>query len=378
MEQLYESNFYICGMQHIPYLGATAIRNLIETYGGPFEAWCALQDRNKLKAIIGIQPKKIPAIMKAATQESLAHLHNVLEKYHITWITYLDMLFPARLQEIYNPPAVIFVRGNMDLLKDETFKIAMVGARNCSDYGRNVARYLGRELSNYDVAIVSGGARGIDSHSHEGALANNGQVIIVLGCGLDIVYPPENKQLFDTVIANNGLLLSEYTPGTPPTGKHFPMRNRIIGGLSTVVIVVEARASSGSLITADMANSDGREIYVVPGSILSSAAEGSHWLIRQGAHVLTKAQDLVEDYNLAIRLVDTKGNNVISCKLESETVLDLIPLDTCISVDKLIRKTGIPLQRIQSILLDLEMKHLIEKVQSRGYIKIMGSEVIVH
>lgn len=111
---------------------------------------------------------------------------------------------------------------------------------------------------------------------------------------------------------------------------------------------------------------------------MSSAAEGSHWLIRQGAHVLTKAQDLVEDYNLAIRLVDTKGNNVISCKLESETVLDLIPLDTCISVDKLIRKTGIPLQRIQSILLDLEMKHLVEKVQSRGYIKIMGSEVIVH
>lgn len=378
MEQMYESNFYICGMQHISHLGATSIRNLVETCGGPFEAWCALQDRKILQSIGGIKSQKIPAIMKAATQELLDSLWDLLEKHHITWITYLDVLFPARLQEIYNPPAVIFVRGNIDLLKDDTFKVAMVGARNCSDYGRSVARYIGKELAHYDVAVISGGARGIDSYSHEGVLAGKGQVIIVMGCGLDIIYPPENKRLFDRVIENNGLLLSEYTPGTPPSGKHFPQRNRIIGGLSTAVIVVEAKASSGSLITADMANNEGREVYVVPGSILNNIAEGNHWLIRQGAHVLTKAQDLVEDYNLSLRSVDTKGNNMISYNSESNTVLQSLSTDRCITVDKLIEATGIPLQRLQSILLDLEMNHHIEKVQSRGYIKITRSESIVH
>ena len=129
----------------------------------------------------------------------------------------------------------------------------MVGARKCSDYGRNVALRIGKELAAYNVAIVSGGARGIDSHSHEGALAAKGQVIVVMGCGLDIVYPPENKRLFDAVLKNNGLLVSEYPPGTPPSGVHFPARNRIISGLSQIIIVVEAKASSGSLITADMA-----------------------------------------------------------------------------------------------------------------------------
>lgn len=378
MEQMYESNFYICGMQHISHLGATSIRNLVDTYGGPFEAWCALQDRKKLQSIASIKAQKISAIMKAATPELLASLRDLLEKNHITWITYLDVLFPARLQEIYNPPAVIFVRGNIDLLKDKTFKIAMVGARNCSDYGRSVARYIGKELAHYDVAVISGGARGIDSYSHEGVLAGKGQVIIVMGCGLDIIYPPENKRLFDRVIENNGLLLSEYTPGTPPSGKHFPQRNRIIGGLSTVVIVVEAKASSGSLITADMANNEGREVYVVPGSILNNIAEGNHWLIRQGAHVLTKVQDLVEDYNLCIRSVDTKGSNVISYNSESNIVLQSLSTDRCTTVDVLIKVTGIPLQRLQSILLDLEMNRYIEKIQSRGYIKITRSESIVH
>ena len=254
----------------------------------------------------------------------------------------------------------------------------MVGARKCSDYGRNVALRIGKELAAYNVAIVSGGARGIDSYSHEGALAAKGQVIVVMGCGLDIVYPPENKRLFDAVLKNNGLLVSEYPPGTPPSGVHFPARNRIISGLSQIIIVVEAKASSGSLITADMAANEGREIYVVPGSILSNVAEGNHWLMRQGANILTKAQDIIEDYELKPRVVDTQGSDVLSFKVEWEVVLSTIPTDQCISVGDLIKKTHIPLQRLQSILLDLEMKHMIEKVHSKGYINIIGSDALVH
>ena len=158
--------------------------------------------------------------------------------------------------------------------------------------------------------LFRSGARGIDSHSHEGALSANGQVIVVMGCGLDIVYPPENKRLFDAVLKNNGLLVSEYPPGTPPSGVHFPARNRIISGLSQIIIVVEAKASSGSLITADMAANEGREIYVVPGSILSNVAEGNHWLMRQGANILTKAQDIIEDYELKPRVVEDRKSVV--------------------------------------------------------------------
>ncbi|WP_303939227.1 DNA-processing protein DprA, partial [Veillonella infantium] len=248
-------------MQSISSLGAATIRDLVEKFGNPYEAWCALQNRKNLTKILGIPSTKYRQIEKEATDERLRTIYKALKNWHIEYITYLDVLFPGHLQEIYNPPAVIFVRGNVSLLDDETMKIAMVGARKCSDYGRN-------------VAIVSGGARGIDSHSHEGALAANGQVIVVMGCGLDIVYPPENKRLFDAVLKNNGLLVSEYPPGTPPSGVHFPARNRIISGLSQIIIVVEAKASSGSLITADMAANEGREIYVVPGSILSTVAEG--------------------------------------------------------------------------------------------------------
>ena len=378
MEQQYESNFYIAAMQSITSLGAATIRDLVDNFGGPYEAWCALQTRKNLKSIMGIPSTKYKQIEKEATNERLQNLYKALQNCHIQYITYLDVLFPGRLQEIYNPPAVIFVRGNISLLEDETMKIAMVGARKCSDYGRNVALHLGKELATYNVAIVSGGARGIDSHSHEGTLAGKGQVIVVMGCGLDVVYPPENKRLFDRVLANNGLLLSEYPPGTPPSSVHFPARNRIISGLSSVIIVIEAKASSGSLITADMAANEGREIYVVPGSILSNVAEGNHWLIRQGANVLTKAQDLIDDYDLTPRVVDTQGSDMLSFNMEWKVVLNHIPTDHCISVADLIKYTHIPLQRLQSILLDLEMKRMIEKVHSKGYINIIGSDILVH
>ena len=378
MEQQYESNFYIAAMQSISSLGAATIRDLVKKFGDPYKAWCALKNRKNLTTILGIPSTKYRQIEKEATDERLRTIYKALKNWHIEYITYLDVLFPGHLQEIYNPPAVIFVRGNVSLLDDETMKIAMVGARKCSDYGRNVALRIGKELAAYNVAIVSGGARGIDSHSHEGALAANGQVIVVMGCGLDIVYPPENKRLFDAVLKNNGLLVSEYPPGTPPSGVHFPARNRIISGLSQIIIVVEAKASSGSLITADMAANEGREIYVVPGSILSNVAEGNHWLMRQGANILTKAQDIIEDYELKPRVVDTQGSDVLSFKVEWEVVLSTIPTDQCISVGDLIKKTHIPLQRLQSILLDLEMKHMIEKVHSKGYINIIGSDVLVH
>ena len=215
--------------------------------------------------------------------------------------TFLDKDFPSILNHIYNPPAILFMRGNRALLDKRLNRIALVGARRCSLYGRNVARMLGKELGKYSTIIVSGGARGIDTHGHEGLLASLGYGIVVMGCGLDIVYPRENTKLFDRILQNNGLLVSEYPPGTPPSAKHFPARNRIISGLSRGVIVVEAKGSSGSLITADMAVSEGRDVFVVPCNLLDHTADGNKFLMRNGAFVLTGYEDIVKEYHLTLR-----------------------------------------------------------------------------
>ena len=283
----YDDTIYIAGLQSLYNVGATHVRSFIDDFGGPYEAWQAVKKVENLKPYSHISVGDKRAIAASAKDERLDYIIQKLDEYKMDVTTYLDKDFPSMLEQIYNPPAILFMRGNRALLDKRLNRIAIVGARRCSLYGRNVARMLGKELGKYSTIIVSGGARGIDSHGHEGLLASQGYGIIVMGCGLDIVYPRENSKLFDRVLANNGLLLSEYPPGTPPSAKHFPARNRIISGLSRGVIVVEAKASSGSLITADMAVSEGRDVFVVPCNLLDHTADGNKFLMRNGAYVLT-------------------------------------------------------------------------------------------
>ena len=323
--------------------------------------------------------------------------------------TFLDKDFPSILNHIYNPPAILFMRGNRALLDGRLNRIAIVGARSCSLYGRNVARMLGKELGKYSTIIVSGGARGIDSHGHEGLLASQGYGIIVMGCGLDITYPRENAKLFDRMLQNNGLLLSEYPPGTPPSAKHFPARNRIISGLCRGVIVVEAKSSSGSLITADMAVSEGRDVFVVPCNLLDHTADGNKFLMKNGAYVLTGYEDIVEQYHLTMReyfssehkllptnnkgnkgvkasvqignhsqSVDRKGCSMLSFNVDRSVILNEIPHDRCITVSDILKATRIPLQQLQPLLLELEMEGAIENHPPRGYINMTRSDILVH
>nr|WP_252895935.1 DNA-processing protein DprA [Veillonella rogosae] len=270
---------------------------------------------------------------------------------------------------------------------------------------------LGKELGKYSTIIVSGGARGIDTHGHEGLLASQGYGIVVMGCGLDIAYPRENTKLFDRILQNNGLLISEYPPGTPPSAKHFPpARNRIISGLSRGVIVVEAKASSGSLITADMAVSEGRDVFVVPCNLLDHTADGNKFLMRNGAFVLTGYEDVVKEYHLTLRDmfsteeklsppnkrdtmgvkdsnqmanntqgVDTQGLSMLSFNVDRSVILSEIPHDRCITVSDILKATSIPLQQLQPLLLELEMEGgAIENHPPRGYINMTRSDILVH
>jgi len=405
----YDDTIYIAGLQSLYNVGATHVRRFIEDFGSPYDAWQAVKKIENLKPYTHISTADKRAIASSAKDEKLDYIIHKIDEYKMDVTTFLDKDFPSILNHIYNPPAILFMRGNRALLDKRLNRIALVGARRCSLYGRNVARMLGKELGKYSTIIVSGGARGIDTHGHEGLLASQGYGIVVMGCGLDIVYPRENTKLFDRILQNKGLLLSEYPPGTPPSAKHFPARNRIISGLSRGVIVVEAKASSGSLITADMAVSEGRDVFVVPCNLLDHTADGNKFLMRNGAFVLTGYEDIVKEYHLTLRDmfstkekllplnkrdtmgvkdsnqmanngqgVDTQGLSMLSFNVDRSLILSEIPHDRCITVSDILKATSIPLQQLQPLLLELEMEGAIENHPPRGYINMTRSDILVH
>ena len=405
----YDDTIYIAGLQSLYNVGATHVRRFIEDFGSPYDAWQAVKKIENLKPYTHISTADKRAIASSAKDEKLDYIIHKIDEYKMDVTTFLDKDFPSILNHIYNPPAILFMRGNRALLDKRLNRIALVGARRCSLYGRNVARMLGKELGKYSTIIVSGGARGIDAHGHEGLLASLGYGIVVMGCGLDIVYPRENTKLFDRILQNNGLLVSEYPPGTPPSAKHFPARNRIISGLSRGVIVVEAKASSGSLITADMAVSEGRDVFVVPCNLLDHTADGNKFLMRNGAFVLTGYEDIVKEYHLTLRDmfstkeklsppnkrdtmgvkdsnqmanngqgVDTQGLSMLSFNVDRSLILSEIPHDRCITVSDILKATSIPLQQLQPLLLELEMEGAIENHPPRGYINMTRSDILVH
>ena len=405
----YDDTIYIAGLQSLYNVGATHVRRFIEDFGSPYDAWQAVKKVENLKPYTHISTADKRAIASSAKDEKLDYIIHKIDEYKMDVTTFLDKDFPSILNHIYNPPAILFMRGNRALLDKRLNRIALVGARRCSLYGRNVARMLGKELGKYSTIIVSGGARGIDTHGHEGLLASLGYGIVVMGCGLDIVYPRENTKLFDRILQNNGLLVSEYPPGTPPSAKHFPARNRIISGLSRGVIVVEAKGSSGSLITADMAVSEGRDVFVVPCNLLDHTADGNKFLMRNGAFVLTGYEDIVKEYHLTLRDmfstkekllppikrdtmgvkdsnqmanngqgVDTQGLSMLSFNVDRSIILSEIPHDRCITVSDILKATSIPLQQLQPLLLELEMEGAIEHQPPRGYINMTRSDILVH
>ena len=405
----YDDTIYIAGLQSLYNVGATHVRRFIEDFGSPYDAWDAVKKVENLKPYTHISTADKRAIASSAKDEKLDYIIHKIDEYKMDVTTFLDKDFPSILNHIYNPPAILFMRGNRALLDKRLNRIALVGARRCSLYGRNVARMLGKELGKYSTIIVSGGARGIDTHGHEGLLASQGYGIVVMGCGLDIAYPRENTKLFDRILQNNGLLVSEYPPGTPPSAKHFPARNRIISGLSRGVIVVEAKGSSGSLITADMAVSEGRDVFVVPCNLLDHTADGNKFLMRNGAFVLTGYEDIVKEYHLTLRDmfstkeklsppnkrdtmgvkdsnqmanngqgVDTQGPSMLSFNVDRSLILSEIPHDRCITVSDILKATSIPLQQLQPLLLELEMEGAIEHQPPRGYINMTRSDILVH
>ncbi len=241
-----------------------------------------------------IKEKDALKITNESYRKNLDKYIEYMQKNDIQTITINDINYPEKLKQIYDPPIVLYLKGNKKILNEKA--IAIVGCRLCTNYGRIVAEKIAYNLSLNNINIVSGLARGIDTSSHIGSLNANGKTIGVMGCGLDRVYPEENKKLFEEIILRNGAVISEYVIGTKPLAKNFPKRNRIISGLSDGVVVVEARKKSGTLITVDFALEQGKELYVVPGNINSPNSYGTNELIKQGAKIITSEEDILEDF----------------------------------------------------------------------------------
>ena len=292
------SDKYDYWLHHLPGVGERTIRKLLAVFSKPEEIYERLispgagnaEWQKEFEVILtGKQKEALAACTKSW---SLEEEYEKLAEMGIQFLTFQDLMYPQRLKEIPDPPFGLYVRGNLP--KENVLSVAVIGARECSEYGRFVGQELGKTLGEKGVQVISGMARGIDGISQAAALDAGGISFGVLGCGVDICYPSQNKRLYERLLTQGGIL-SPYIPGTMPKAPLFPPRNRIVSGLADALIVVEARQKSGTLITVDMALEQGREVYVVPGRLTDRLSDGCNRLIKQGAGILLSPEDFLTE-----------------------------------------------------------------------------------
>ena len=326
--------------------------------------------KKELSRTEGIGYKHIEAIKSFNDWGEVDEELHKIEKKHVRLITLNDPEFPISLLQTYNPPPLLYIRG--EILPEDKNSIAIVGSRLANKYGREVTQSLSGELASMGVTIVSGLARGIDSLAQSEALKRGGRTIGVLGCGLDIYYPPENDKLY-TAVSENGAVLSEFPLGTPPTAQNFPRRNRIISGLSLGVVVVQASEKSGSLISASFALDQNREVFAVPGNVNSKLSKGTNWLIKKGAKLVETVDDIISEVD-ALRnlqnsdLFEEDRIQKISASLSKSqkevfSVLTKEPLH----IDEIIKLTGIESSSLLSTLLTLELNDYIIQLPGKHF-----------
>jgi DNA processing protein len=282
-------------------------------------------------------------------------------------LTYFDNDFPSRLREIYDPPPVIYVRG--DLSYDYATSLSIVGSRSYTDYGRGVAEKFAYQLASWGFTIISGGARGIDSLGHRACLAAGGKTIAVLGNGMDVVFPVENRKLFAR-IAEQGALITEFPMGTVPEKYNFPARNRLIAAMSRGTLIVEAPEKSGALITADLALQNGREVFAVPGRLTDGRSKGTNQLIHDGAHVALDPTDIPIRFGLTVLEGEEPDAECMASRLTGDEaiVYEAVGLEAR-EADALVREIGIPAARVLSALLVLQTRGLVKELPGSRFVR---------
>ncbi len=354
-------DIYLIGLTAIPQV-SSKVEKLIAEYGSPKAAWLAGGEsyRQELSILLG----RSADLVSASGEDLLLELVGELDKRKISWLSQKSGLFPANLKEITLSPSLIFFKG--ELIENFKEAVAIVGARRASAYGKAIAFEIAKELSVAGVTIISGLARGIDSSAHLGALEGRGGTIAVLGCGHEVIYPPENKNLYKR-IAEEGSIVSEYFYNTPPLKWNFPARNRLISALARGVVVVEATEKSGAMLTVDFALEQNREVFAVPGSVKSPLSRGPHHLLKSGACLVESAADIIEVLGLEVL---KKESFELKLTLGELMILDIMGYEPK-HIDEIILKADLSLQETVSILTKLEIIGHIKQDLGKNYIRII-------
>jgi len=359
---------YWVGFNLVKGVGAVRLRALLDAFGDLQIAWHA--SKQDLQAV-GLSTKLVENIIKLRTDISLDKVWEDIQAQGVKVLTWQDDDYPSRLAECDNAPPVLYLRG--DFLPRDEWAVAIVGTRRVAAYGRQVTEKISRSVASSGATVVSGLARGVDAIAHRSAIDAGGRTLAVLGCGVDRIYPPEHRQLYEQVIAN-GSLISEYPLGTPPDARNFPPRNRIISGLSLATVVVEAGEKSGALITANFALEQGRDVFAVPGSVLSPQSKGPNLLIQRGAHPLLDAKEILEILELTL-ISEHREARVILPSDATEAQLYSILTHEPLHVDEIRAQTDLPIEKVTATLSMMELKGMVRQVSGMRYYAVGETSV---
>ena len=352
---------YWVGFNLVKGIGAVRLKQILDFFGSLEVAWNSPID-GFISA--GLPQKAIENLQKVRSQVDLDVIMGNIEKKKIKVLTWEDADYPRRLKEINQAPPVLFINGSINV--EDDWAVAVVGTRRVTPYGRQIAVEIARFLAENGVTVVSGLARGVDAIAHQSSLQAGGRTIAVLGNGVDITYPPEHAKLAKEIISQ-GALVSDYPIGTPPDGVNFPPRNRIISGLSLATVVVEAGERSGALITAEFAVEQGREVFAVPGSILTPQSEGTNKLIEQGARPLLKMKEIIEVLKLEQIPEKQTTRKINPINPSEKRLLDFLSHEP-VHVDELSNLAGLPISEVSATLTMMELKGLVSQVGGMNYV----------
>lgn len=366
-----ENPLYWIWLNNVPGIGARRFYKLIEYYQSPEQLFYATDEELRAAAKF-LGDKTMAALLELRRDDLLVKARKIMEQTDLTVLTLLSSEYPPLLKAIYDPPPVLYCKGKP--LECDRPAIAVIGSRHSSQYGRAAARRISSELTKSGVTVVSGMARGIDTMAHRGALdIKGGYTVAVLGGGVDYIYPAENANLYKSIL-DNGTIISEYPPGTKPSPGNFPARNRIVSGLSSGVLVIEAGVRSGALITVDCALEQGREVYALPGNIGSPYSQGTNKLLKEGAKLVTSADDILEDLSSIFNL--ERHSSPILSSHQQEPILDFFETlvynalqDEEKGFEELIQITNLPVGQLNGILTLLEIKGIIKQLPGKIFTK---------
>ncbi len=351
---------YWVGFSLIPGIGPVRFSQLLKYFGNLAGAWTA--GPAELKQA-GLDSSAIRSITASRPKISLEEEIEKLDRYGVKALTSNDPDYPARLKEIYDFPPVLYIKGS--LLPQDEWCIAVVGTRRATVYGRQVTEEIAADLVRNKITIASGLARGIDTVAHRSTLEAGGRTLAIFACGLDIVYPAENTEMARR-IPSQGALISEYPLGTKPRPDNFPRRNRILSGLSLGVLVVEAGETSGAMITAHLALEQNREVFAIPGSVLSPASIGTNKLIQEGAKLVRDYRDILEELNLTAVARQIEMKELLPSS-ETESLLFQKLSAEPLHIDEVCRSSGLPISTVSSTLAMMELKGLVKQVGAMNY-----------